>query len=55
VNTLPLSDGCVERALRAGLAIFEESGIHVIAKTLDGFADDPIGLRAIDRRGVNEV
>jgi len=27
----------------------------VIAKTIDGFADDPIGLRAIDRRGVDEI
>ena len=48
-------DGSVERALRAGLAIFEESGIDVVAKTFDGFADDPIGLRAIDRGRVDEV
>jgi hypothetical protein len=48
-------DRSVERAFRAGLAIFEKSGIDVIAKPFDGFADDPIGLRAIDRRGVDEV
>ncbi len=48
-------DGSVERALRAGLAIFEKSGVHVIAKTFDGFANDPIGLRAIDRGGLDEV
>jgi hypothetical protein len=48
-------DGSVERALRAGLAIFEKSGIDVIAETFDGFADDPIGLRAIDRGRIDEV
>jgi hypothetical protein len=48
-------DGCVERSLRTGFAIFEETGIDVVAKTVDGFADDPIRLRAIDRRGVNDV
>jgi hypothetical protein len=45
---------------RAGLprgrfAIFEKTGVDVIAKPFDGLADDPVGLRAIDRRGVNEV
>ena len=48
-------DGRIERALRTGLAVLEKSGVDVIAKPVDGFADDPIGLRAIDRRGVNEV
>ncbi len=48
-------DGRIERALRTGLAVLEKSGIDVIAKPIDGFADDPIGLRAIDRRGVDEV
>jgi hypothetical protein len=48
-------DRRVERAAGAGLAIFEETGVDVIAKTVDRFADDPIGLRAIDRRGVDEL
>jgi hypothetical protein len=48
-------DGSVERAVRAGLTIFEETRVDVVAKAVDGFADDPIGLRAIDRRGVNDV
>jgi hypothetical protein len=47
-------DGGVERASRAGLPVFEEPGIDVIAKPVDGFADDPIRLRAIDRRGMND-
>jgi hypothetical protein len=48
-------DGGIERSLRAGLAIFEETRVDVVAKAVDGFADDPIGLRAIDRRGVDDV
>jgi hypothetical protein len=48
-------DGGIERALRAGLAVFEKPWIDIIAKTVDGFADDPIRLRAIDRRGVDDV
>jgi hypothetical protein len=48
-------DRCVERSLRTGFAIFEKTGVDVVAKTVDGFADDPIRLRAIDRRGVNDV
>jgi hypothetical protein len=48
-------DGCVEGAMSAGFAIFEEPRVDVVAKTVDGFADDPIGLRAIDRLGMNDV
>ncbi len=44
----------VERALRTGLAVFEKSGVDVIAKRLDRFAHDPIRLRAIDRGGGDE-
>jgi hypothetical protein len=45
---------------RAGLArgrfsVFEKPRVDVIAKPFDGFTDDPIGLRAIDRGGVDEV
>jgi hypothetical protein len=47
-------DRRVERALGAGLAVLEETGVDVIAKAVDGFADDPIGLLAIDRLGVDE-
>ncbi len=49
----PLDRG-VERPSGAGLTIGEKTGIDVIAKTVDGLADDPIGLRAIDRLGVDE-
>ena len=48
-------DGGVERAMSSGFAVFEKAGVDVIAKAVDGFADDPIRLRAIDRRGVDEV
>jgi hypothetical protein len=48
-------DGRVERPLRAGFPVLEETGIDVVAKPVDGFADDPIRLRAIDRRGMNDV
>jgi hypothetical protein len=48
-------DGGIERAFRTGLPVFEKPGVDVIAKPVDGFADDPIRLRAIDRRGVNDV
>jgi len=48
-------DGGIERAFGARLAIFEKTGVDVVAKTVDGFAYDPGGLRPIDRRGVNEV
>jgi hypothetical protein len=48
-------DGGVERALRAGFPVGEKTRIDVVAKSVDGFADDPIGLRAIDRRGMDEV
>ena len=48
-------DGGGERAVRAGLTVLEKSRVDVIAKTRDRFADDPIRLRAIDRRGVDEV
>jgi hypothetical protein len=48
-------DGGVERPLRTGLAVFEEPGIDVIAKAVDGFADDPIGIRTIDRGLMDEV
>jgi hypothetical protein len=48
-------DGGVERAFGARFAVFEKTGVDVVAKPIDGFADDPIGLRAIDRRGVDEV
>jgi hypothetical protein len=47
-------DGGVERALSAGVSVLEETGVHVVAKTVDGLAHDPIRLRAIDRRGVDE-
>jgi len=47
-------DGGVERPLRTGLAVGEKSGIDVVAKALDGFADDPIGLRTIERLGGDE-
>jgi hypothetical protein len=47
-------DGGVERSLRARLAVLEEAGVDVFAETLDGFADDPVRLRAIDRRGFDE-
>ena len=50
----PLDRG-VERSLCSPLFIFEETGIDVIAKRVDGLADDPIGLRAIDRRGMDDV
>jgi hypothetical protein len=36
-------------------AIVEKTGVDVIAKPFDGFVDDPIGLRAIDRGRVDEV
>ncbi len=49
----PLNRG-IERALRAALAVFEETGIDVIAETIDGFLDDPSRLRAVDRRTVDE-
>jgi len=48
-------DGGIERAFGTRLAIFEKTGIDVVAKTVDGLAYDPGGLRPIDRRGVNEV
>jgi hypothetical protein len=51
----PFHRGTVERAFVAGFAVLEKSGIDVIAKTVDGFANDPIGLRAIDRGGVDDV
>jgi hypothetical protein len=51
----PFHRGAVQRAFRARFAVFEKSGVDVIAKAVDGFADDPIGLRAIDRGGVNDV
>jgi hypothetical protein len=50
----PLDRG-IERTAGARLTIFEKPRIDVIAKTVDRFADDPIGLRAIDRRGVDEL
>ncbi len=50
----PLDRG-VERAFGSRFAVFEKAGVDVIAKAVDGFADDPIGLRAIDRGSVNEV
>ncbi len=49
----PLDRG-VERSLRARLSVREKSRIDVIAKAVDGLADDPIRLRAIDRLGVDE-
>ena len=46
-------DRRVERAARARFAVFEKTGVDVIAESVDGLADDPIRLRAIDRRGVD--
>jgi hypothetical protein len=48
-------DGGVERALRAGLPVLEKTRVDVVAKSFDGLADDPIGLRAIDRGRMDEV
>ena len=48
-------DGSIEASHRTGLPIFEETRVDVVAKAVDGFADDPFGLRAIDRRGVDDV
>ncbi len=48
-------DGGIERALRARFPVREEAGIDVIPKAVDGFANDPIRLRAIDRLGMDEV
>ena len=50
----PLNGG-IEGSPRTGLSVFEKPWIDIIAKTVDGFADDPIRLRAIDRRGVDDV
>ena len=47
-------DGSIERSLRARFTIREKTGIDVIAKSVDRLADDPVGLRAIDRLGVDE-
>ncbi len=49
----PLDRG-IERAPRAALAIFQETGVDVIAETVDGFLDDPSRLRAVDRPTVDE-
>ena len=46
-------DRCVERTAGAGFAVFQKTGVYVIAETVDGLADDPIRLRAIDRFGVD--
>ena len=48
-------DGSVERALSARFSISEKTRVDVIAKAFNGFADDPIRLRAIDRLGMDEV
>jgi len=50
----PLNGG-IEGTPRTGLSILEEARVDVVAKAVDGFADDPIRLRAIDRRGVDDV
>ena len=50
----PLNGG-IEGSPRTGLSILEEARVDVVAKAVDGFADDPIRLRAIDRRGVDDV
>jgi hypothetical protein len=42
-------DRGVERAARAALAVFEETGVDVIAETFDRLAHDPIGGGAVDR------
>ena len=49
----PLDRG-VERALRARFAVREKTRVDVVAKAVDGLADDPIRLRAIDRLGMDE-
>ena len=51
----PLDGGGAKCSLRTAFAVREETGIDVIAEPVDGFADDPIRLRAIDRRGVDDV
>ena len=48
-------DRGIERAARSGLAVLEKSRVHVIAEPLDRFADDPIRLRAIEPRSMDEV
>jgi len=47
-------DRRIERALCAALAVFEETGIDVIAETVDGFLDDPSRLGAVDRPAVDD-
>ena len=48
-------DGSIERTLSARFSVREKTRVDVIAKAFDGFADDPIRLRAIDRLGMDEV
>ena len=48
-------DGGIERALRARFAVRKKARIDVIAKPVDGFSDDPIRLRAIDRLGMDKI
>jgi hypothetical protein len=48
-------DGGRERSLGTGFPVREKTGVDVVAEPVDGFADDPIGLRAIDRRGMDDV
>jgi hypothetical protein len=50
----PLDDGA--RAARvAGLAVFQESGVDVVAESIDGFASDPAGVVVRDLRLGDEV
>ena len=57
VKTLPESDHSTAASsvpFGARFAVFEETGVDVIAKRFDRFAHDPIRLRAIDRGGGDE-
>jgi hypothetical protein len=48
-------DGGVGRAVRGGLAVFEEAGIHVIPKGVDRLARYPSGLGRFDRGARDHV